>query len=72
MILLLKGKKMSIAVSSLALLLAASFFTLDKIIISEAPTYAKIAAYKAGYWFWLASMAMMVVTTVTWKLLRER
>ncbi len=39
-----------------ALLVALSFLRVDQIVVSEAPTYAKVARLGPGYWLWLASM----------------
>ena len=35
------------------------------IIASEAPTYAKIIGYGAGYWLWLTSAGLVIVSGAT-------
>ena len=55
-ILIQKNQKAFLWTGLLAVLLAVSFLGVDEIMSSEAPTYSKITAYKAGYWLWLASM----------------
>lgn len=44
---------------ALALVIALAFLCFDRIVASEAPTYAKIIGYKAGYWLWVSSMAVL-------------
>src|SRR2546430_2894145 len=40
----------------------AAFLFRQTIIVSEAPTYAKITGYAAGYWLWLTSAVLIVVS----------
>jgi hypothetical protein len=50
--------------SVIAMAIAASFLLVRTIVVSERPDYAGIAAYKAGYWLWLGSMAVFSATTI--------
>jgi len=45
--------------SAFALIIALAFLCFDKVVANEAPTYAKIIGYKAGYWLWIGSMAVL-------------
>ena len=45
--------------------LIVAFLFRQTIIVSEAPTYAKITGYAAGYWLWLTSAALAVVSALT-------
>jgi len=48
-------------VSVAALLLALSFLLHREIVVSEAPTYAKITGYGWGYVVWLLAMACLAL-----------
>lgn len=45
--------------SALALAIALAFLCFDQIVANEAPTYAKIIAYKAGYWLWVGTITVL-------------
>lgn len=45
--------------SALALVIALAFLCFNEIVATEAPTYEKIIGYKAGYWLWVGSMAIL-------------
>lgn len=49
----------ALLVSALALAMALIFLCFDKVVASEAPTYARIVGHKAGYWLWAGSMAAL-------------
>jgi hypothetical protein len=52
----LAGKnKIALLLGSLASALMLAFLFRQTIIASEAPTYAKIIGYGAGYWLWVTS-----------------
>jgi hypothetical protein len=55
-----------IAICLLAFLFAASFLLAHTIIKDEAGNYARITQYNAGYWLWLGSIGMLLVTTLIW------
>lgn len=59
-ILFLRNRKVAVLICLLAILFAASFLLVHTIIVSEAPTYARITNYKAGYWLWFGSMGMLL------------
>jgi hypothetical protein len=42
--------------------LIAAFLFRQTIVASEAPTYAKITGYAAGYWLWLTSAVLVIVS----------
>lgn len=52
------------AVSSICTLIAlwdmASFQSVHKIVVSEAPTYAQITGYGVGYWIWILSAVALL------------
>jgi hypothetical protein len=43
---------------------ALSFLNVDKVMVSEAPTFAKITGFGLGYWLWVASMIVITVGSV--------
>lgn len=45
--------------SVFALAIALAFLCFDKVVADEAPTYSRIVSYKAGYWIWIGSMAVL-------------
>ena len=49
-----------LGIAASALILA--FLFRHTIVASEAPTYAKIIGYGAGYWLWLTSAGLMIVS----------
>ena len=49
-----------LGIGASALMLA--FRCRHTIIASEAPTYAKITGYGAGYWLWLTSAGLVIVS----------
>jgi hypothetical protein len=68
----LAGKnKIALLLGSLASALMLAFLFRQTIIASEAPTYAKIIGYGAGYWLWVISGALVMVSG-TIGLMRER
>jgi hypothetical protein len=50
----------ALALGVAALFCALSFLNVDTVVVSEAPTFAKVTGYGLGYWLWIASM--MVIT----------
>jgi hypothetical protein len=54
--------------SVFATLLALSFLLFDHVIDNEAGHHHKIVSYKAGYWFWVSSSAVMLLGTFFLKL----
>jgi hypothetical protein len=53
--------KIALSLAILATALIAAFLFRQTIVASEAPTYAKITGYAAGYWLWLTSA---IITTL--------
>jgi hypothetical protein len=49
----------ALALSIAALVCALSFLTVDAVMVSEAPTFAKVTSVGIGYWLWIASMAAL-------------
>ena len=47
--------KIALPLALVATALIVAFLFRQTMIVSEAPTYAKITSYAAGYWLWLAS-----------------
>jgi hypothetical protein len=64
LILFLRNRKAAALICLLAFLFAASFLLAHTIIKDEAGNYARITQYKAGYWLWLGSIGMLLVTTI--------
>jgi len=62
MLLALRRYKLATATALAATILAAAFFARDSIAISEAPTYGRILGHHKGYWLWLASSMVSLVT----------
>jgi hypothetical protein len=57
------GEKSVAIVSAIAaLILATTFLLRDTLIASEAPTYAKITGYGLGYWLWLLSIGLSMLS----------
>ena len=57
--------KIALPLAVLATALIVAFLFRQTVIVSEAPTYAKITGYAAGYWLWLTSAALAVVSALT-------
>ena len=47
--------KIALPLALIAVGLIVAFLFRQTMIVSEAPTYAKITGYSAGYWLWLTS-----------------
>lgn len=56
-----KKPKTSSSLGFIALALALSFLGYEKIIVSEAPTYARITAYGFGYMLWFLSIGILSI-----------
>jgi hypothetical protein len=54
----------SLFCSLVALLLMISFLSVDTVIRSEAPTYARVIGYGSGYWLWLTSAGALLAGAV--------
>lgn len=63
-----ENKTTSLVFTILSLALMLSFLMFDEVIDNEAGHYNKIVSYKAGYWLWLSSSAVLAA----WTLLRRR
>ncbi|PYK90588.1 MAG: hypothetical protein DME35_05490 [Verrucomicrobia bacterium] len=53
--------KIALLLGIAASALMAAFLFRHTIMASEAPTYAKVTGYAAGYWLWLTSAVLMIV-----------
>ena len=62
-ILIKSNKKAAKITAATSLLLALSFLILDKVVINEGGTVAKIEAYLLGYWLWVASIFLLFITS---------
>ena len=60
-----KRKKFAMFSSVFAFLLAFSFILFDEVLTSESGHYHKIVSYKSGYWLWLSSSFLMLVSSFT-------
>lgn len=57
--------KIALLLGIVASALMLAFLFRHTIIASEAPTYAKIIGHGAGYWLWLTSAGLLVVSGTT-------
>ncbi len=57
-----KKPNVSVGFGLLALILALSFLSHKRIIVSEAPTYKNIVGYGYGYFFWVAAIGQLSLT----------
>jgi hypothetical protein len=56
--------KIALPLALIAIGLIAAFLFRQAMIVSEAPTYAKITGYSAGYWLWLSSAIISTLGAV--------
>lgn len=63
-ILLLKNKKSTIKFSLTAFLIALSFTTWQKILISESGKNGKIISLELGYYLWLSSIFLLLIGSI--------
>jgi len=62
----LAGKnKIALLLGIVASALMVAFLFRHTIVASEAPTHAKIIGYGAGYWLWLTSAGLVIVSGAT-------
>lgn len=61
---LIKYKKPNVSAGFgiLALILALSFLTQERVIVSEAPSYKDIVTYGYGYFFWVSAIGQLSLT----------
>jgi hypothetical protein len=57
--------KIALVLGIVASALMLAFLFRHTIIASEAPTYAKIIGYGVGYWLWLTSTGLVIVSGAT-------
>jgi hypothetical protein len=57
--------KIAMLLGILASALMLSFLFRHTIVASEAPTYKKIVGYGAGYWLWLTSAGLVILSGAT-------
>jgi len=57
-------KKLALLFAPLASVFMVAFLFRQSIIVSEAPTYAKITGYGAGYWLWLTSAMLAIIAAL--------
>jgi hypothetical protein len=53
--------RMAMACSCAALLLMVSFVFVKSVVVSEAPTYARVTGYGMGYWLWISSALCLLL-----------
>jgi hypothetical protein len=56
--------KITLPLALIAIGLIVAFLFRQTMIVSEAPTYAKITGYAAGYWLWLSSAIIATLGAV--------
>jgi len=49
----------ALALGAAALFCALSFLNVDTVVVSEAPTFAKVTGFGLGYWLWITSMIVI-------------
>jgi hypothetical protein len=52
---------MATACSCVALILMISFLFVKTVVVSEAPTFARVTGYGVGYWLWTSSALSLVL-----------
>jgi hypothetical protein len=57
--------KIALLLGIVASALMLAFLFRHTIVASEAPTYKQIVGYGAGYWLWLTSAALIIVSGAT-------
>lgn len=62
-LLALRHYKRAVAAAFASTFFAACFLARTTVVISEAPTYGRILSYHVGYWLWLASSIMALLTS---------
>jgi hypothetical protein len=60
-----RKNKIALVLGILASGLMLAFLFRHTIIASEAPTYARIIGYGAGYWLWLTSGVLVIISGAT-------
>ena len=63
--------KIVLLLGVLASVFMVGFLFRHSMIASEAPTYEKIVGYGAGYWLWLGSGGLMIVSGATGRVKRN-
>jgi len=63
-ILYTKHYKVSLVLSSIAIIIAMSFLFFKEIIVDEAGHYKEITKYGLGYWLWLLSMIIVFLGNI--------
>jgi hypothetical protein len=53
----------ALALGVAALFCALSVLNVDTVVVSEAPSFAKVTGYGFGYWLWISSMVVITVGT---------
>jgi hypothetical protein len=73
LIILIRGRnKRAVMSSSLAFLLAMSFYFLPSVLANESGTRAKVASYGVGYVLWVCSMATLSVVAISSAILTRK
>jgi hypothetical protein len=62
--------KITLPLALIAIGLIVAFLFRQTMIVSEAPTYAKITGYAAGYWLWLSSAIIATLSAIVGLLTR--
>jgi hypothetical protein len=56
-----RRRRMAIVFSCTALVLMVSFVFVKSVVVSEAPTFARVTGYGTGYWLWtLSALALLL------------
>jgi len=63
-IFLFKNEKWAIGFSLLALGFSLSFLFVNNILVNEAGHTGKITGYLSGYWFWVASIGVIFISSL--------
>jgi len=61
---LLNGRLAALLFSLGALVLGLAFLSFDNVVTNEGGVLLPITGYKVGYWVWLASMGLTVLSTL--------
>lgn len=63
-ILLFVRRIAAVVTASVAFALAVSFQFFDEVLINEGGTVAKITSFSIGYWLWLTSIGLLLLTAI--------
>ena len=67
-----KKQNLALALTGIALILALSFMQIQEIIKTEAGHKGEIDGYQPGYWLWLTSISLLLITFLTNNMMKKK